>query len=112
MLFDPNKWKMPEVAPNLETEILMAARARIEQGWVCGAGSTTDGKVCSLIAITRSADWTHDDLLRGRGDKTLDYLRKAIGRPDIIDWNDTATRTKEEVLAAFDRAIELARNDA
>jgi hypothetical protein len=40
---------------------------------------------------------------------TLDFFRKAIGGHCIPEWNDTPGRTQVEVVAAFDRAIALAR---
>jgi hypothetical protein len=126
MLFDPQKWAMPEVRESESVEVLKAARARIMQRWCNKAGADDQGGVCAQIAITRSADWTHNDFLRGKADKTLDYLHRAINegqsqplrlhrRGDydmsIIEWNDAPGRTQAEVVAAFDRAIELARAD-
>jgi hypothetical protein len=114
MLYDPKKWAMPEVRESEPVEVLKAARERILQGWCPDAGSDDHGGVCALIAITRSADWTHNDFLCGMADETMGYMRRSISRTDgdIIAWNDTKGRTKEEVVAAFDRAIELARADA
>jgi hypothetical protein len=42
------------------------------------------------------------------------YLSRAIGLTGqlISQWNDEPTRTQQEVLAAFDRAIELAEQAA
>jgi hypothetical protein len=47
----------------------------------------------------------------------LRELNSAIGRPSfgesqVLYWNDAAWRTQAEVLAAFDRAIELAEQSA
>jgi hypothetical protein len=114
MLLDTKRWTMPEVVPfeGESVEVLKAARLRIMQGWCPDAGSDNQGGVCALIAITRSADWTHNDFLCGMADKTMGYLRRSIGQSDIIAWNDTPGRTQAEVAAAFDRAIEIARADA
>jgi hypothetical protein len=42
----------------------------------------------------------------------MGYLRRSIGQSDIIAWNDSPGRTQAEVIAAFDKAIALARADA
>jgi hypothetical protein len=40
------------------------------------------------------------------------FLKDAIGEPQPIGWNDRKGRTQAEVLAAFDRAIALAEQEA
>lgn len=35
-----------------------------------------------------------------------DRLRRAIGFLDVMDWNDAYHRQKEQVIAAFDKALE------
>jgi hypothetical protein len=122
MLLDTKRWTMPEVVPfeGESVEVLKAARLRIMQRWCNKAGADDQGGVCAQIAITRSADWTHNDFLRGKADKTLDYLHRAINAGhrrggydmSIIEWNDADGRTQAEVVAAFDKAIALARADA
>lgn len=39
------------------------------------------------------------------------HLKDAIADPQPIGWNDRFGRTQAEVLAAFDKAIELAERD-
>lgn len=36
-----------------------------------------------------------------------DYLFKGVGEPHTPTWNDDSTRTKQDVLDAYDRAIAL-----
>jgi hypothetical protein len=113
MLLDTKRWTMPEVVPfeGESVEVLKAARLRIMQGWCPDAGSDNHGGVCALIAISNSGGWTHNEFLCGKADATTDYLREAIGQRDIVEWNDSPGRTQAEVIAAFDKAIALARAD-
>lgn len=92
---------------------LREARALIERGWTqeyyargkSGKGVDALGRhavcFCATGALRRvnRIEW---DNCEERG-----LLRKAVGR-NIIDWNDHPKRTQAEVLAAFDKAIELA----
>ena len=89
-------------------EVLRSARDDIkDNGWFHGReriwrdrhGSTT----CAAVAI-------EDACVRFgfKYGEAFEPFRKAIGRRDVICWNDAPGRTKEEVLAAFDRAIEIA----
>lgn len=41
-------------------------------------------------------------------DEIYEAFTEPNGFKNIVDWNDKKGRTKEEVLAAFDRAIEAA----
>jgi hypothetical protein len=41
-------------------------------------------------------------------DNVLRPLKRAVGSPQLANWNDASERTQAEVLAAFDKAIELA----
>ena len=115
MLFDPNKWAMPEV-PVRESdtvEVLKAARGSVEKHW-CQYGTCYDGNtvgVCVIIALGNAAQWPNGNDY----DAARKYFRAAVPLPKTIsvpEWNDAPGRTQAEVLAAFDRAIELARADA
>ncbi len=111
MLFDPHKWKMPE--ESYEVEILKAARRRVIQGWSHGCGRDDKGGRCAQQAVFEVAGWIHNDILLGRTDKTFSYLYRAIGGYfSIPEWNDKPERTLADVVAAFDRAIKYAREDA
>jgi hypothetical protein len=98
-------------------EKLRAARALIERGWTQGAPARTKGGVpvwggessavcwCVVSAMCRATPDGQTALLSVP-------LRKTIGLSDngggLTEWNDAPERTQAEVLAAFDRAIELA----
>jgi hypothetical protein len=123
MLYDPKKWKMPEV-PVRESdvvEILKAAKMRNIQGWCNQGPSDLNDGVCIVVAIGRQAS-----IGDGPGAEALKYFEQAIQPPPrygwsifgwrsrvehvyVIDWNETPGRTKAEVEAAYDRAIALAR---
>ena len=103
-------------------KVLTGARNRVAAGWTQFAlGRLADGFpidettihllstcvfFCSLGAIR--AEGT-DDPTRPYH-KACDILETAIGvSPNEIEgWNDASDRTQAEVVAAFDRAIELA----
>jgi hypothetical protein len=86
------------------TQRLIRGRARIEQGW-CKGALYKDGAVCAIGAImdNPSAESTApNDKIFGTA---YDRLSKAVGSEWIASWNNQRARTKEDVLAAFDRAI-------
>lgn len=135
MLFDNKRWTMPEVPvhESKTIEVLKAARARIAQGWCNSGGSDKKGGVCIIVAISRQAGSILGD---GPGAEALSYVHRAIQPPPKdsdplapifdwfdpprevypidypIDWNEAPGRTQAEVIAAFDRAIEIARREA
>lgn len=86
--------------------VLRAARKLIEtrERWAHGPAELNGGRHCSVTAICFQGRLTEDESWR--------LLRRAISGtdydPTISVWNDAPERTHEEVLAAFDRAIELA----
>lgn len=90
------------------TEVLIGARKLCEERWGQGIGCRAPaGGYCVLTATHASKG----------GDARIDvdadeFLRKAIGLRDsetLHDWNDHPSRTLADVLAAFDRAIEMSR---
>jgi hypothetical protein len=84
---------------------LREARALIERGWCQWHMSTADGCVCIRGALLNT--FTEDEEAEERQADAL--LHKATGFGGYLgDWNDTPGRTQAEVLAAFDKAIELA----
>ena len=113
MLYDPQKWVMPEV-PVRESEVvelLKEGRRRIiEEGWWQCTGPDRKAGYCTLLAITHQG--THNDFLCGKFDRALSYLKRSTGAAFLPDWNDAPERTLVEVIAGYDRAIELARADA
>jgi hypothetical protein len=94
---------MPFDGANLaeDTKLLIAARELVERGWCKGI---VPGGVCADFALSHSYRWHRDgDPLAL--DKAMDRLQRAIGPVRVPVWNDRPERTKEDVLAAYDRAI-------
>lgn len=98
-------------------EVLKKAKALIEErGWCRREYKDTRGCYCSLGACyvasgyeVEGASVLHD------GDVTAyataeKALERAIDSA-VIRWNDSPGRTKDEVLAAFDKAIALAEQE-
>jgi hypothetical protein len=80
-----------------------AKQVLIERGWQprpAAWGSRT-GPCCALNAVAAATD---DESCKRVVDR---LLAKAIDEPWVHDWNDRQT-SADPVLAAFDRAIELA----
>jgi len=109
--YQPDKYQPDKLAPvtvpdtkplNDVQRHLIEARKLIERGW-CQGDDEFRGSYCMMGAITRvapncSAVFAADNV-----------LRKVIGEfSSVADWNDSPSRTKAEVLAAFDRAVEIA----
>lgn len=98
-------------------QIFINAKKLIEAGWGQGDDLVLpldSSFYCVATACTRA----EVDRAKRDGDDyrsvlpAADVFRAANGIPDHIslgDWNDAPERTKDEVLAAFDKAIEAAR---
>jgi hypothetical protein len=70
-----------------------------EHGWCQHQWENASGSVCLKGAASKATDC---DLLRHT--PLIYALRETIGIPEgLSDWNDTPGRTKEEVLAVFDK---------
>jgi len=88
-------------------QILESAREKIAGGW-CQGYFMKEGKYCAVGAINRSGYGVSNV----EGCDPYSLLRKAIALPmftRITLWNDTPGRTQAEVVAVFDKAIELAK---
>jgi hypothetical protein len=102
---------------------LREARALIERGWTQGeyardkTGRSVDFLrhdatcVCAAGAVgAANGHWPTSSLPGMR------FLSLAVGgdgdESDVLQWNDAPERTQADVLAAFDRAIELAEQEA
>ena len=96
------------------TQILIEGRRVVERGWCQRASARNASGIpcewdepaacqwCStgaMLHVVSMFVWEHAG--------ALNFLRQAIGQHSIVGWNDAPERTKEEVLAAFDRAIQL-----
>lgn len=104
------------------------AKARIEKGW-CQKHLALAADGCPLFPERHwygTKWWREEGTLEHRYDQPVQYcmrgalltassthyekmLRDIVEHPSITMFNDSVVRTKEEVLAVFDRAIEAAR---
>lgn len=103
--------------PKTAVEILEAAMALVKRGWCQGPaamnaaglavspGSRTAVRWCGYGAIRAVCRPTTDIEVRYR---VLNFLRRAAGTP-IALFNEHPGRKKSEVLAAYRRAIKLAK---
>lgn len=100
-------------------EILIAARAKIEapERWTKGEfARTEDGKACRSSSDAASCYCMEGAVLsqpylwrkKARACAILRLAVVTLDYPTTPSWNDAPDRTHAEVLAAFDRAIELA----
>jgi hypothetical protein len=105
---------MVDPTPPSERDILVAARALIEQPKAWTQGEYARDKKGNRVPLTsRQATCWCAMGATGRaqagnipaGVRARDRLRAAIGDRSIPGWNDAPERTHAEVLAAFDRAI-------
>jgi hypothetical protein len=92
---------------------LREARALIAKGWTQGTfrASRPSESVCyCLYGAINKAVLGYADADCSATFEYEEFLGKAIGREplDLANWNDDPERTQAEVLAAFDKAIELA----
>jgi hypothetical protein len=107
-----------------ELDILQEARRLIdEKGWTQGqAARTRSGKPVEITLDDASCFCTVGALSRAcmnlgvphsghSWSRTFTAFRQALpGSPDYIAaWNDAPSRTKDDVLKAFDKAIETVR---
>jgi hypothetical protein len=86
---------------------LREARALIERGWTQGLFSK-DGCYCAAGAILALGVDTYNPLTR----QFAELSGVGTTALDVVRWNDNYLRTQTDVLAAFDRAIELAEQEA
>jgi hypothetical protein len=91
---------------------LREARVCVAGRWIQGTYADDCGGVCIYGALQKAVlgepddDWTANEELTA----AESLLADAIGTDRLLlsYWNDQPERTKAEVLAAFDKAIELA----
>jgi hypothetical protein len=98
--------------------ILTDARKRVEAGWVQGRAYNERGDVCAGHAIDLAYQGLYRKMGASQDDRfeAVKWLSEAIylatGRNypgGIPDWNDKDGRTKAEVLAAFEHAIQMSQ---
>lgn len=83
-------------------EVLREGRARIERGW-CQHVGYTDGRRCVMTAMVGTDTPTVKSACTA--------LYKAGGfkdNADAVTWNDAPDRTQADVLALYDKAIDIA----
>lgn len=96
---------------SLVIEALREGRARVERGW-CQEILAEGNTVCALGGVSLA--------LRSRGRpcryyQATRFLCMALGvkyETDVMSWNDAPERTQADVLALYDKAIELAVEEA
>lgn len=95
-------------------EILEQAKIKIiDFGWVQGAFYREGEGFCAIGAMSRTISGNYeeysamDSLNNDSYAKAVECMTYSTGG-NIIGYNDLEGRTKEEILAAFDRAIECA----
>lgn len=96
-------------------ERLIAARDLVAKGWTQGVyardandrytpyGGPNACKFCASGAVAHVTD-----IFLQSFEDALTLLKRAIDGKAVVPWNDASERTQAEVVAAFDRAIELA----
>lgn len=86
---------------------LQRGRDRVQRGWCQGYGRLIEKSgrsYCAIGAISRE----------DAADHGIKLLTRALGVQKIYDitkWNDQEWRTQADVIALYDRAIELALLD-
>lgn len=89
---------------------LRIARWRVAVGWCQGAYVLEYNGTPSFCAAGACGE-NDDDAVPSHLLSTKAMLREVTGcqRQGLAEWNDAPERTQAEVVAAFDKAIELAR---
>jgi hypothetical protein len=97
------------------SEYLSTARAKLDQGWIKGEISSAQG-VCTVGALL-SQQYRLSEEDHGIYDAACLVVRRKIGEmwpenfvlmdglPSFVDFNDAPERTKDDVLAVYDKAI-------
>lgn len=100
-------------------EVLEGARRELKtRGWVQGL-LFSGRRCCSIGAVNLATANTGLEFLDQQAIRTraISLLTNVTGAADcaisstnaVANWNDAPDRTEEEVLAAFDAAIDIAR---
>lgn len=100
---------LKRTSPNELTALtLLDAQALIERGW-CQCALANGGGVCALGAINQATtgDPYKNDFVNNSGAHRA--LKRVIGGDSIVKWNNAPERTQAEVIEAFGKAAELAR---
>jgi hypothetical protein len=90
------------VSSNSVTRMLVEGRQKVEQGW-CRQAMRQRGAVCMI------GSFTIDDYALFREAEALmlnSIASLGFAHASVAAFNDDALRTKDQVLAVYDRAIE------
>jgi hypothetical protein len=106
-MYQPDKLSPDVTVPlNDVQKALVEARALIERGWCQNTAHDDMGNHCMLGAVGFVTDHISGSYMFNVVRQVCD----AVGgdAAAVVAWNDDPSRTKAEVLNAFDRAIEIA----
>lgn len=107
---------LPTGTTNKTKQVLEKALSLIERGWTQGTGARDSfGRSVSIDAPDAVTFCAIGALTKVTGANSLRVihnhrllLERAGAGTGITNWNDSTKRTKEEVIAVFKKAIELA----
>jgi len=96
------------------SEVLRLMRAKIESGWTQRWFARTASGYGVSGLFNGATSWCLVGALQvatnNRTPESIGYVNELIGNP-WCSWNDDPSRTKEDVLAMLDQAIEAAIKD-
>lgn len=78
-------------------------KRRVPAGSACGAGGNLVGTPVGetdVIGALRQCGLRYPDVV----DEAKEILRRSLGVDNLADWNDEDGRTKEQVIAALQKA--------
>lgn len=101
---------LPPSKPEDDLAILKKARARIAQGWCQGKTMDENRNVCAmggiLFAIAGEENIeSYNSFIQGKMERIARLLPGISQTCEVVKFNDTQGRTKEEVLRLFDYGI-------
>lgn len=97
---------------NLHPVFVRAKEILLTQGWYCGAARGPNGEPCIIIVCADAYEEIYGIDILNAGESHLRVhvlVAEIIGVPvhQVVNWNDTPTRTFGEVIAVLDEAILL-----
>lgn len=101
---------MSEITNAQVSQALRQAKARIvKYGWVQGRTGDENTGFCVMGAIWNGAPYGHfQGELRRAQEEALEAAAGWVNTDNALgNWNDAPERTLEDVLSAFDAAIDL-----
>lgn len=100
-----------EVEADEVLAVLRGARDRVARGWYQGwFCDETKGRVCTWGALNWAASGIPEEAAP-LSYLAAEYVGKAIHSGDVAAFNDRPSTTHNDVLNAFDRAIQLRRSE-